>query len=48
MQWQRLTRPQDGRLKHSALTQIWKEPQFPASQHPMLLYMLEKFELTFR
>jgi leucine-rich repeat kinase 2 len=38
---------QDGVLQHSALPQIWREPTYPATIHPLLLTLLQKFEICF-
>mmetsp|Transcript_33003 Transcript_33003/g.82965 ORF Transcript_33003/g.82965 Transcript_33003/m.82965 type:complete len:2143 (+) Transcript_33003:102-6530(+) len=37
----------DGILKHSALGQIWRAPDFPPDLHPLLLNLLQKFEISF-
>ncbi|KAL6078168.1 Myotubularin-like phosphatase domain, variant 2 [Balamuthia mandrillaris] len=37
----------DGILQHSSLPFIWREPDYPASVHPFLLTLLEKFEVAF-
>jgi hypothetical protein len=38
----------DGKMKPSALVHMWKPPKYPESLHPMLLKILEKFEISYK
>ena len=37
----------NGVLQHVTLPQIWRPPEFPPEVHPVLLHLLEKFEISY-